>query len=228
VADRAPEGFTFLRIVRITLLLVVAVDVVVVALTVALDRSFTLMPGAVRSTIGVTGALAGYAALIAWLAQSGREQAMRRALAASTWPGTVGGVLLAFHLALENFGTRAGEDGRVTLAFMGATFLVWGIAGYRAARSTGRAGLGALCGGWAGVVSASVSVTCGWLLMLAGIPSAAYVATWAEFALSGSSDPRAFAIANALDSGASQMLEAIVIGVICGSLGAAAARLRRS
>jgi hypothetical protein len=59
-------------------------------------------------------------------------------------------------------------------------------------------------------------------------PEAAYVATWAEFKRSGWTDPRAFGLANTLDSGFTHLVIAPVAALVFGGVASFIARLRPS
>jgi len=148
-------------------------------------------------------------------------------LASATATGAVGGVVLITHMALENFGSRVGEDWRLTLAVMLGTFALWFSSGWRAAASHSNLMAGAVAGCWTALVSVILAVTFGFIGMYFDVPSAAYVATWPDYIHSGSSDPEAFAIANALDAATSHLAAALILGSMLGGVGWSIALLRR-
>jgi len=146
---------------------------------------------------------------------------------ATAW-GIVGGVLLVAHMALEEFGSRVGENAALTLAFMLTTFSIWGIAGYQGTYSSKRLTTGTIAGCWCATLSVLAAVSFGFAQMFSAVPPLAYVATWEEFKRSGWSDVRAFSIANSLDAGFTHLLAGFVAGSLTGSLGGVVARWRRS
>jgi hypothetical protein len=131
-------------------------------------------------------------------------------------------------MALENFGGRIGENGKLTLAVMIAAFALWCVAGYRSALAGGTLGKGIASGCWAALVSILCAVTLGFLFMVFDIPPPSYVASWPEYVRSGWGDPHAFAIANSLESGFTHLLTALIVGGLLGALGGGLARLRRA
>lgn len=140
--------------------------------------------------------------------------------------GAVGGAILIAHMALENFGTRVGEDWRLTLVVMLTTFTLWFSSGWRTGQtSTFMAGVAAGC--WTALVSVLLAITCGFVGMYFDVPSSAYVATWPEYIQSGASDPFAFAIANTLDAAMSHIAAALILGSILGGTGWWVASLRK-
>lgn len=107
------------------------------------------------------------------------------------------------------------------IAMMLTLFTLWGVAGWRGARLLGsvRAGLvAAVCS--AGVCMI-IAVTVALVMQLFFVrPSLAEVATWGEFKRSGWTNPRAFAIANTLDSGFTHFVVAPVVACVTGGIGA--------
>jgi hypothetical protein len=71
-----------------------------------------------------------------------------------------------------------------------------------------------------------ISVATGFLFeLLLSPPDPVYVATWAEFKRSGWADPRAFGVANTLDSGFTHLLIAPIVATVVGALGSLLVRL---
>jgi hypothetical protein len=182
------------------------------------------MPGALRFIVEPVIGLVG-CGLFALAATSGKSVKLLDALWPATAWGMAGGALLVVHMVLENFGRRIGENSWITLAFMFITFLLWGVAGFVAARNTASTALGLLGGCWSAVVSVLVAVSFGFVLMFFEVPSLDYVATWAEFKQSGWRDVHAFAIANSLDAGFTHLLAGLVLGTIFGAIGGGMARI---
>ena len=144
---------------------------------------------------------------------------LQDSLGFATATGLVGGAILVGHMALENFGARVGEDWRLTVAVMLATFALWFSSGWRTGRGRSTFMVGAVAGGWTALVSIILAITFGFIGMYFDVPSSAYVATWPEYIQSGSSDPHAFAIANTLDAATSHVATALILGSILGGAG---------
>ena len=150
-----------------------------------------------------------------------------RSLILATATGAVGGAILIAHMALENVGARVGEDWRLTVVVMLATFGLWFSSGWRSGYNSTLV-TGAVAGCWTALVSVILAVTFGFIGMYFDLPSSAYVATWPEYARSGSTDPQAFAIANTLDAATSHLATALILGAILGAGGWFVASLRKT
>jgi hypothetical protein len=80
---------------------------------------------------------------------------------------------------------------------------------------------GVLAGVSVAGICALIAVAAGCLIeFFVAPPAPAYVATWQEFGRSGWSDPRAFAVANTVDSGFTHLLLAPIVAALL-SLGGA-------
>jgi len=135
--------------------------------------------------------------------------------------GLLAGTCEVLNIAIENGVPFAVHRPALQIGFMALTFGLWGVAGFRSARSVGSfgAGLGSAVG--SAMICMVVAVTAGFLLELFLFPpQAEYVSTWAEFRRSGWTDAHAFAIANTLDPGFTHLLAAPIVGVVFGSIGA--------
>ncbi len=209
---------------RGALLFGVALNLCLLVVRVGLYRPLWAMPGALRFVVEPVIALAG-CGLFVVAVTSGRQGKRLDALRPATAWGMAGGALLVVHMALEDFGRRIGENGWITLAFMSATFLLWGVTGFRVARNTASTAPGWLGGCWSAVVSVLAAVTFGFVLMFFEVPPLDYVATWPEFKQSGWSDVQAFAIANSLDAGFTHLVAGLVLGSIFGAIGAGLAHV---
>ena len=206
------------------MILAVAVDLVLV-LRVAIVRDALLrMPSGPNYVTKAVAPLLVYGLVFSGLAAR-RRLHRGAALQLGSGFGIVGGLLLTVHMGLENFGDRIGENSKVTLAFMLGTFLIWGVAGFRATQATGQWTDGAVAACWSAMVSVLTAVTFGLALLATNIPPPAYVATWPEFKQSGWTDARAFGAANCLDAVLSHLVVGPAAGVLLGSLGAGIARL---
>lgn len=213
-----------LSLLRRALLFGVALNLCLIVVRLSLYRPLLAMPGALRFIVEPVIGLVG-CGLFTLAATSGKSVKLQEALwTATTW-GIIGGALLVVHMVLESFGQHIGENSWITLAFMSITFLLWGVAGFVAARNTASAALGLLGGCWSAVVSVIVAVSFGFVLMFFDVPSLDYVGTWAEFKQSGWSDVHAFAIANSLEAGFTHLLAGLVLGSIFGAIGGGMARV---
>ena len=169
-------------------------------------------PGGRVFMIEAAVALLVYAALIAAADGPSRQATF----------GLIAAAIQTAHLLTENtahFGIG------VTIAFMLATFTVWGVAGYRA----GGVVPGLLAGVWSAVATMSLVVAIGFAVEFYWIvPKPAEVIMWGEFQRSGWSDVRAFTIANTLDSAFSHLLIGPIVGAVVGIIGGAIGRVRES
>jgi hypothetical protein len=204
---------TLLRGLVLTALLI---NVGLVAARVLTYPGVFSLPG-FSGTIGLA-ALSFVAAAI-FIVGSLCSNLLSGSLRLATVTGAAGGAILIAHMALENFGARVGEDWRLTVAVMFATFGLWFSTGWRTARGHSTLMAGAVAGCWTALVSAILAVTFGFTGMFFDIPSSAYVATWPEYIQSGLSDPQAFALANTLDAATSHVVTALMLGSILGGVG---------
>ena len=197
-----------------------------VGIRVLFYRPLLAMPGGLAIVLEPTVALLVYAVLVVWATGNGRSR--KRVVLIATSPGLIAAAVQIVHIAAENF-IRLGapSDGIVTVGFMLATFLIWGTAGYRCARSTGSIASGTLAGSWSAVVSMSIVVAVGIALEFYWTtPMPDYVANWPEFKCSGWTDVHAFTMANTLDSALSHLVAGPIVGAFVGGVGSVIARLR--
>jgi hypothetical protein len=111
------------------------------------------------------------------------------------------------------------------IAMMLTLFTLWGVAGWSAARALGSVRAGLLAAVLSADVCMMIAVAAALIVQLFVVrPSLADVATWGEFKRSGWSNPRAFAIANTLDSGFTHLLLAPIIAGVVGSIGSSLGR----
>ncbi len=217
-------SMTQISLLRRGLLIVVALNLGLVLIQVALYRPLLALPGALRFIVEpVIGLAAG--AGFACAATAVKSARLPDALWPATAWGLGGGGLLVVHMVLENFGRHVGENGRLTLAFMGLTFILWGIAGFVAARNTASGPLGILAGCWSAVMSVLMAVSFGFGLMFFEVPSLDYIRSWEEFKQSGWGDARAFGIANSLEAGFTHLVAGLLVGSLLGAIGSGVARV---
>ncbi len=203
---------------RLTFLLLVVINLLLVGARVLLYRPLLEMPGSTPYVLEPVALLMIYAVALSW-APKLRNPARQTAVKMGTLFGLSTGLLFVLHLALESFGMLDGRAGAIaTPAFIFGSFLLWGTAGYLAARITKSPSCGALAGTWSAIVCILIAVTFGFALTYAGIPRSDYVATWPEFHRSGWTDAHAFSIANTLEAAFEHLVEGPIIGAIFGGI----------
>jgi hypothetical protein len=209
---------------RKAMLLCVLMDFVLIAFAAKSADSPLGMPGGAAYVVKAAAPLLAYGLIFC------REPAIhlrhrQPALRLGTTAGMFGGALQVAHLALENFGSRIGENSISTLTFMLSGFLIWGFAGYRVTRETGDIKAGLLASCWSAMVSVLMAVTFGLVLMSANFPPPSYVSTWSEFKESDWTNARAFGTANSLDAVLGHLVIGPIIGTIFGVFGIVIAKL---
>jgi hypothetical protein len=212
--------------IRVSLLIAIALNLLMIAARVFQYRPFLAMPGSITFIVEPAVLLIVYGLLVLWVTSTGGPTRQTVLLWGTSF-GLVAGALEVAHMILENFGGRIGENSTITLVFMFAAFLIWGLAGYRAARRTMSPWSGVLAGCWSAIVTMLLVVTFGFVLMCFTAPQIDYIATWAEFKRSGWPDVRAFAIANTLESGFSHLLTGPIVGAIFGGIATILSRINR-
>jgi hypothetical protein len=120
-------------------------------------------------------------------------------------------------LAIETWLPAWAHGGIFSVGIMVSLFVLWGIAGGWAARTTGSIGNGL----WTAVTSAAfcmlVAVAAGFVVeFFLAIPDVGAIQTWQEFKRSGWTDARAFGVANTLDSGFTHLLIAPIVASLFG------------
>jgi len=190
------------------------------------SRPLLAMPGGSAYVLKTALALLLYGAIITWVNGSNRPP-FQEVLRIGTPVGLVAAAVQIVHLAIEDFAhLEAPWVGIAALTFMFGTFLIWGVAGYRSAQGTGAIGPGVVAGCWSAIVTMSILVTFGFAFeFILAVPKPEYVATWGEYARSGWTDARAFAIANTLDSAFSHLALGLLFGAIFGGGAAVIATL---
>ena len=194
----------------------IMIDIGLVVFRVLTDVSTLAVPGAI-STLVWLGISFVAAAIVVICSNSSKSIVVD--LRFATAAGLLGGIILMTHMALENFGARVGEDWRLTLAVMLATFAIWLSSGWRTARRHSALVAGTVAGCWTAIISVILVITFGFVGMYFDIPSRGYVQTWPEYLRSGSSDPQGFAIVSTLDAGSGHLITALLLGPILGCVG---------
>ena len=186
---------------------------------VFLYRPLLALPGGSAFVFETTLVLLLYGILVVWATMS--DGPLRRTVLLTGTPvGLIAAAIQIAHLAAENF-MHFGEpwEGITSVTFMLGTFLIWGLAGYRGARSAGAIAAGVVAGSWSAIVTMAILVPFGFALEFYLVtPKPEYVATWGEFKRSGWSDVHAFTLANTLDSALSHLIAGPVVGGIFGGV----------
>jgi hypothetical protein len=183
--------------------------------------------GSITIIVEASILLVTYAAAFAW-PQARAACSIRPRF--SSQLGAIGSVIQVIHLLVERFCSLTQTwDGIVTLAFMLATFLVWGYAGYRARGLGFSFAAACLASIWSAMVTMAIAVLAGALLefFVAPIPLDE-IKTWAEFQRSGWNDLSAFSIANTIEDAATHLLIGPLVACIFGLLGFALHRTSRA
>ena len=221
---RAATPFT----IRFALLVGVTLSLSMMGIQVFLYRPLLAMPGGSTFVLETTVVLLLYGMFIVWATRSDGPL-HRTVLLLGTPLGLFAAAVQIAHLAAENF-IHFGEpwEGITTVTFMLGTFLIWGVAGYRSARSAAAIAPGVVAGSWSAIVTMSILVTFGFALEFYLVtPKPEYVATWGEFKRSGWTDVHAFTIANTLDSALSHLIVGPIVGAIFGGFAGVVTRIRR-
>jgi len=212
--------------IRLSLLTAVLLTLAVIAAKVLAYLPLLSLPGAFALIGGAYALLSCYGVAMVW--PSNRLDASLRPHFAAIL-GTIGGLIQLIHLLVERFTSLPGVwNAIVTLAFMLATFLVWGYVGYRSRALGLSIGKSCLAAVWSAIVTMTIAVLAGTLLELyiAPIPLDE-MRTWIEFQRSGWNDLTAFSIANTLDEASTHLLVGPVVASLFGALGYGLSRLTR-
>jgi hypothetical protein len=146
-----------------------------------------------------------------------RETELRNA----TMFGGIAGACEVVNVAIENGYPIRGLGPLLQIAGMLLLFMLWGIAGARTAAQLGSIRSGVIAAVMSAGICMVIGVTAGFVIELfVAPPQPGYVATWVEYQRSGWTDPRAFGVANTLDSGFTHLVMGPLIALIVG--GAAA------
>jgi hypothetical protein len=156
--------------------------------------------------------LLAYLGLAYWITSDIKEHT-RKALSAGAIVGLVAGVVLVVEVLL---GMRQDSQlGLVQPALLGVAVILWGAAGLRGSRVAGSAGMGALSGLWASMVSSLMSsATIVAELYLAG-PTRDSADPWKQY--------QGLAIGNTATQGLVHSLDAVTVFLLIGPLAGAAA-----
>jgi hypothetical protein len=218
--DRRAERFRA-RLLWGVLLVGIALNLALISGRVLLYPATVTLPGGFVYQLEPVGMLLLYGGLGWWLTTA-MSPARLAALRDGTLFGLVSGAVWIVNLAVETFADLAVQvGGLVFLLLLGATFLLWGVAGLRVARRSGSLSLAILAAVWSAMNSIVILVAFGLLLLYISLPQLEHnIATSPDFLRSGWHDVGAFAIANTFDAGFSHLLMAPLVAVVFGALGA--------
>jgi len=194
-------------------LILVAASLLEAVAALASYPAFFWQPAAWGFVLRFGCAYVAYGVLIAVLAARASHLADILRLAA-IW-GTATAALEIANISIEHGWPLAAHGPALQIAFMLASFLLWGCAGGHAARRARSVWAGLLGGICSAAFSSLVSVPAGLCIeFFVSPPAPQYVAEWGEFKRSGWTDAHAFGIANALDSAFTHLLLAPSVAAI--------------
>jgi hypothetical protein len=212
----------------IVLLTLIAVSLGMAAVAVAQYPTFFLQPAARVYLFEPIGAKVVYAVAIVLVARA-RGQYWDAVLKTAIPFGFLAGILEIVNIGIENGIPFSVPAPAVPSGFMVVVFTLWGVASFRTARSLGSTRAGLLAAISSSCICMIIAVAAGFAMQFFfAPPHPAGVLTWAEYKRSGWTDPRAFGLANTLDSGFTHLVIAPIVATFVGGLGALIARFKPS
>jgi len=220
-------GFASMRVLRLSLLLGIALNLMIISTQVSAYRPLLRMPGGLMFVVEPVVLLIVYALLVVWATRGG-GQARQTVLRIGTPLGLISGGLEVVHITVENFASFSGRATSIsTGAFMLGLFLLWLIAGYRVTRSTANVGSGLLAGSWSAIVGMLITATFGLMLLNTSLPRLELKNIGSpDLIRSGWTDLRAFAIADIFEAVVKVLLLGPVLGAIFGGIGGGISRIQ--
>lgn len=210
------------------MLALIVADLTMMGVAIAHYPPFFGQPGALTYVLEPATVLLAYAVAAVWVGRSKApdwDAIRRRAILF----GLIGGILEALNIAIENGVPVAIHSPVVPIGFMLLVFASWGVVGFRAARSLHSVRAGVLTAVSSAAVCMLIAVCAGFLIeFFAAKPAPESVLTWGEFKRSGWTDPRAFGIANTMDSAFTHLLAAPPVALLLGGLASLLAQLTAS
>ena len=192
----------------------VALNFGMAAVGVARYPAFFSQDGARTFVVKAVCALLAYAVAILFIARRHGPYWDSIWKAAMVFGGLTG-IMEVINVGIENGFPFAVRGPVVPIGFMLTTFTIWGIAGFRTARVLRSIRAGLLVAVTSAGICMLITVAAGFIVQfLLAPPEPAYVSTWAEYQRSGWTDPRAFAVANTLDSGFTHLVVAPIVHLI--------------
>ena len=205
------------RSFRFALAFLTVLSLAMMGIRVSSYPSMLRLPGGTAHVVEVAGLLLLYGAVLIWGARSMPPKLLLR----GTTIGLIAALVQVVHLVCERFVTFSDRwNGAISISFMLATFLLWGVTGFVAARSGQPTSTSIWLAVWSALVTMTVAVTAGFALefFLAPWPPESML-SWGEFKRSGWTDIHAFAIANTLDAAFSHLLIGPLVAAVFGTGG---------
>ena len=216
------------RVFAFGLLALIGINVGMAAIAVARFPAFFVQPAARVYLFEPIGALVVYAVAIVLVARV-NGQYSDAVLKTAIPLGFLTGILEVVNIGIENGIPVRVVGSAVALGFMVVVFTLWGVAGFLTARALGSTRAGLLAATSSSCICMLIAVAAGFAVQFfLAPPDPAGVSTWAEYKRSGWTDPRAFGIANTLESGFTHLVVAPIIATLFGGSGALLARFKRS
>jgi hypothetical protein len=187
------------------------------------------LPG--NGTVGIDPAvcLAAYIGMI-YLIASTRQEPTRKALGSGTLLGLLGGVILAGEVILK---AQAASQGSIppalwTRGLLAVAVLLWGIAGWRAARVTGNSFIGMLTGTWSAMASCLMATTAVLAGMYFASPPLVSQDPWKQYEGLAIGDPATQALVHSLNSATSFLIIGPLAGAAIGFVFSSFGQSRKS
>jgi hypothetical protein len=221
---RPTQRRSTVRWIRLLCVATVAMSLFLIGLRVILSPGFFVMPGSIGYLLEPIILLLAYAAV--GIALTARAPA-QMPLSIGTVIGILAGVLWIINHTIEMFISLPSQAAPLISGpfFLGA-FLLWGAAGFLAARTSRSFGYGLIAALWSAMLTVLLTDAYGFLLMHVALPHLAQIeASDPDFLRSHWDNVTLFAIANTLDAGFSHLLEAPFIAAIFGAIGSLIGRL---
>jgi hypothetical protein len=189
------------------------------AVAVAKTPAFFSQQGSRTVVLESVCVLLSYAVAVVFIART-RGPYWDSILKAATAFGFLTAILEVINIGIENGVPFAVRGPALPIGFMLIIFTLWGIVGFRTARSLGSTRAGLLASVSSACICMMITVAAGFIVQFFLVPpEPAYVSTWAEFKRSGWTDARSFGVANTLDSGFTHLVITPVVALFFGGLG---------
>jgi hypothetical protein len=206
----------------------IIINLGMIALAVARYPALLLQSGARTFVAEPISVLIAYALAVVYIARTHGtywDGILRTAISF----GLLTGTLEIINIGMENGIPFSVRGPALQIAFMLCLFTSWGFAGFRITRSLGSIRAALLAAVCSAGICMLIAVAAGFLIQFFLVaPRPEYVSTWSEFKRSGWTDPRAFEVANTLDSGFTHLIIAPVIALIFGGVASLLARFTLS
>ena len=206
------------------LLVLIVINLAMIAISVVRYPAFWSQPGARAFVVEPMSVLVAYAIAIVCIART-QSTYWDGILRAAGIFGVLAGALEIINIGIESGTPFSTRGPALQIVFMLSIFTSWGIAGFRTVRSIGSIRAGLLAAVCSAGICMLIAVTAGFLIQFfLAAPRPDYVSTWSEFKRSGWTDPRAFELANTLESGFTHLLFAPIVALVFGGVASLLAR----